>query len=73
MLVKMVDERLLELIPKHEFLRLQSKAEASFTKIEKLASESVLQDVIDLLIVLHEFQMYLIEERFHDRYEAYPN
>lgn len=71
MLIELVDKRLAEVISNVDYLRLKSQAELAYAKIEENASEAVMQNVLDLLLILHEVELRLLEDRYRERYSAY--
>ena len=71
MLIELVDKRLAEVLSAGDYHRLKSQAELAFAKIEENASEVVMQNVLDLLLILHEVELRLLEDRYRERYSAY--
>lgn len=63
MIINMLDERLLAIFPKKEYLRLKEAAEFHFTEIERNSSVESLSNVISLIIIWREIECLLIEER----------
>ncbi len=72
MLVELPDERLATVIPEDDYLRLKARVERAYANIERDASATVLKEVLELLLVLREVEMRLLEDRFRERYLAYP-
>ncbi len=70
MLIELPDKRLARIMPENEYLSLKARAEEAYARIERHADETVLRDVIDLLVVLREVEIRLLEERFREVYQA---
>lgn len=72
MLVDLPDERLATIVSEDDYLRLKARVERAYANIERDASDAVLREVLELLLVLREVEMRLLEDRFRERYLAYP-
>lgn len=72
MLVELPDERLATVISEDAYLRLKARVERAYANIERDASDAVLKEVLDMLLALREVEMRLLEDRFRERYLAYP-
>jgi len=72
MLIDLPDERLAKVIPEDAYLRLKARVEKAYANIERDASDAVLKEVLELLLALREVEMRRLEDRFRERYLAYP-
>lgn len=72
MLIDLPDERLAAVIPEEAYLRLKARVEQAYANIERDAPDAVLKEVLNLLLALREVEMRLLEDRFRERYLAYP-
>lgn len=72
MLVELPDERVGTVIPQDDYLRLKARVEQAYANIERDAPAAVLREVLELLVALREVEMRLLEDRFRERYLAYP-
>lgn len=70
MLIELPDKRLVRIMPESEFQSLKKRAEEAYIKIVQNSDEKVLVDVLDLLLVMREVELRLLEDRFHDTYQA---
>lgn len=71
MCIEILDKRLLEIIPRDDYLSLKAKADDLYAKIEEEAPEAVFKNMLELLLILREVELRLLEDRFRDRYLAY--
>jgi hypothetical protein len=64
---ELIDSRLMEILPRKEYLRLKAEAEQAYSRIERQAPREILADLAELMNVMRAIEAKLLDERLGER------